>query len=832
MANNKTKADRIHDLIPKVFNTRINPNWSAIINALGESDQFLADLAKEVRNQFFIKTASRPYIDRLGANFKVSRPRLVGMDDASFRDYIPILAYQPKQVKLVMDKLLDVFFFKESTTSFIQSTLPENFNLIDSWTLDITVDSTYTETITFRSNDFTDINNATADEVVGAYNRQAKYTFAIVFDDRIKKQKFIRIFTKTTGSKGSLEIAGGLSNKTLQFSGYNSIAGSDSNTQWTITKVGDIMTFTYAGGGNPSIASLQIGDIAIVNIPNNEGSFIITNVDAGTDSFSYRNVFGTSGTHNHTGLDTFINFLTPEKTVIFANNNRAVTWEVTPGEIIVEMPASPPVVKRDLKGSAHINASIRSMVSKDSSTSMTLSDIGDWPNSGQFVLQERKAILSRISTPLIDEQVTSTFTSRFNKQNRYSYTGKSGNQITGISPDLPVTAQNFQRPIVSATRASAKTVTVTTSVSHGFNVGEIVKVQDTIAGIRVDVLTTDTADNVATKTANAIANINDFNTIANTDFVEVTNVKVGTTTDAIDVDAGVSILVTQQGTTLLPEITKITCLAGAIYDVVGDGLRWNLWSGGNSRSYYVWYNVTDGINTQSNPILDAPINGSWTISEVPSANSFTYISIGDDGTTFNGTARVERVAMATSGSLVYLTSSLLNTGIIGPYVWDLSAAYVLSSLTSTIQTTINAGQNVRTLPIASTNNIPNKEGYVIFDFGTSYEEGPVRYLYKPNSTSMQLDPAYIFQHNHTVNSSVTVIRKRGPIVMSGLGLEYAPYITDPSVARVILQDLLKNVKSVGIFLEFLVRYPDQLYAHLDVYSSNRDELWPITSENI
>ena len=108
MANNRTKVDRIHDNMSRFFRTRQNPNWKALVEALGESDQQLSDLVEEVRKQFFVKTASRPYLDRLGSNVKVSRPRFVGMDDPTFRKYVPILAYQPKQVKLVLDLLLDV----------------------------------------------------------------------------------------------------------------------------------------------------------------------------------------------------------------------------------------------------------------------------------------------------------------------------------------------------------------------------------------------------------------------------------------------------------------------------------------------------------------------------------------------------------------------------------------------------------------------------------------------------------------------------------------------------------------------------------------------------
>ena len=110
----------------------------------------------------------------------------------------------------------------------------------------------------------------------------------------------------------------------------------------------------------------------------------------------------------------------------------------------------------------------------------------------------------------------------------------------------------------------------------------------------------------------------------------------------------------------------------------------------------------------------------------------------------------------------------------------------------------------------------------MFDFGTEKQEGPVRYFFKPNTTSIALDPSYVFQHQHDVGSSVAMIRRRGGIQFDGFGSEYAPYITDPAAARLVLEDLAEELKSVGIFINFLIRYPEFFYATIDVYKSGND----------
>ena len=717
MVENKTKIDRIHDNMSRIYNTRVNPNWKAVIEAIGQNDEDLSELIQEVRKQFFVKTASRPYIDRLGSNAKVSRPKFVGMEDDSFRQYIPVLAYQPKQVKLVLDLLLDIFFFRESTTSFIESQLFQPFDLKDGWTLEYRVDGQFDELIKFNASDFVDIDNATIDEVVSVINRSATRSFAVAFDNRILKRQFIRIFTNTIGSKGSIEMTGGRANIGMQFQGFNQDAGSGADTVWTITKVGDTMTFDHTAGSTPNLGNIQVGDIAIIDIPGNEGSFEITDVDAGAGTFEFVNLFGTAGVHDHgASPDTSVNFLTPEKIVIFKADTRAVVWEVSPGQIIVEMPASPPVVRRSLIGSSHINGLVAEITNRVSDTSMEIDEPDDWPvNGGQFVIQRRDEIQTHIVTTSEDTQLVVNMDTRFDKSQKFSYTSRTGSTLSGITPDLPAAAGLFEPTIVSANRDAANLVTVTTSTPHNFIEGETMTVSDTVPTVSGD----------------------------------------------------------------------------------------------------------PAIN------LTVPVDGTFRIASIVSPTAFTYISTGDEGESTGGTARLERIGMSNSGSLAYLTTAQIDTGILGPYIWDLNAPFVISSLTTTSLDEIKAGNSVKTLNIATPNSIPDEEGFVIFSFGTENQEGPVRYLFKPTDGTMQLDPAYVFENNHDIGAGVTVIRRRGAHVMSGRGLEYGAYITDPGIARTVLQDLMLQVKSVGIFIEFLIRFPEQLYATLDVYRSCNPNLLQI-----
>ena len=712
MANNINNIDALHRQFPEFFRTKVNQNWKAIIEAIGEEDQFIADLAEAVRQQFFVKTANRPYLDRLGSNVKVDRPRFVGMDDPTFRRYIPILAYQPKQVKLIIDTLLDIFFFKESTTAFIESEAFEPFELEDGWQLEYLVDGLNTERIEFNTSDFSNIAAATADEVASAINRQASRSFAIVFDNSVTKRKTIRLFTNTIGSKGSIEMTGGRANIELQFDGFIEESGNGVNTQWTVTKVGDTVTFDFTAGNSPGIEFLNEDDIVIIDLPGNEGSFPIFDVDIANGKFSFVNLFGTPGIFTQTS-NRQVKFIRPFKSVVYTRSRRAVSWETSPGNLIVELPTSPPVVRRSLQGSAHINGLSDNVINRVSDSELELEDASAWPASGgTFLLQNREEIVTKIETP--SETTTTTYNSNTRIQGfdqKYTYTGKSGNTLTGVSPALPQLAALNEFGITTISRNTSNIMTVDTSVAHDFQVGEYVIIS-------------------------------------------------GSTPDP---------------------------------------------------------------GPPANVEMIIPADGTWLITEVTSPTQFRVFSFGDEGLATGGTARVERIGTANAGALAILftAAEASETDIIGPYIWDEDAAFVLSEQTGSTAEEIKAGQVFKTLQLG-TNNIPAEAGEVIFDFGTEVQEGPIRYLFKPSDNTIALDPAYIFQEDHENGATITRINRRGGHSLRGDGSEYAPYITDTAIAREILQELILEVKSVGIFVEFLVRFPEQLYATLDVYRSGVD----------
>lgn len=759
---NKLKSDRIRELLPRLIATSPDPNWQGLIDAIGEQDDRLTQLIEDVRNQFFVKTASRPYIDRLAANNNITRPRFVGMSDSDFRTYIPILSYQPKQVKKIIEQLLDLFFLKEATTAFLSTSAYEPFVLETGWKLQLMVDGVNTESITFTTADFSSITAITADELAATYNRQSKYSYATSYYDSVTKKTYIRIFSNTIGTQGSIEILGGLANIGLQLNGFLSDLGTGTNTQWNITKVGDEVTITYTGGTVPGIDSLLVGDIFLCNLPGNQGTFVITDISLEDSNFKYINLLATAGSITQTSA-TQTKFLRPEKFTAYKAARRALLWETTIGQATVEMPATPSIVRRNLKGGFFINGSTSTVTQFDSSSSLTVADASDFPPAGIFLLEPVNGITARLTGGLSEDVVTYNFNGRLiSTLVKYTYTGITTNTLTGITPSLPAITGLNEYTLSSLTKSAD---VVTAVVSNTLEVGDHVFIQNSSG---IPILST---SGTTTSASPLLTSIADLTGVAPGQIVTGTGIPVGTRVVAVTLPT--TVLMTEEAT------------ASAVV-----GLSFN-----------------------------EDTNGGFEV-QTASSTSFTYNQLGTDGSAVTpGRASIEKLALAEQDSKVIVTTarSAEDTGIIGPYVWDPNAAFVLSADSATVTDEILAGRIVKLLAV-STNSIPDEQGYLIFDYGLNTQEGPVKYLYKATSDIIALDPSYTFQQNHEAGCSVIAVSHKGPHTLDGAGSEYSAYVTDPSDARLILEDLITSVASAGIFIDFIIRYPVQLYGTLTVYS--------------
>jgi hypothetical protein len=473
------------------------------------------------------------------------------------------------------------------------------------------------------------------------------------------------------------------------------------------------------------------------------------------------------------------------------------------------------------------------MTNRVSNTSLSVTNAAGFPKAGGFILEQVDAITSRILTPDINEVITKTANGRLiHDVQKYNYTSRivlstlgssiegsnqltvtsvaglangmtifmdgfredavitnilglvvtssvsstktlnntavefGGNTLTGITPNLPALSGLNEQTLTALSRTGG-TVTCTTPVAHNYLVGDTVIIN---GGSGINILST-TGD--VAITSNLLSNLASTAGIAPAQLIFGPGIPADTKVLAV----------------LSP--TQVSMTKNATLTTVGASLLFN-----------------------------EDVNGSHKVQSI-TATQFTYNLLGTNGVAITaGTSRVERQAISNTDSKVIITESQSSddTRIKGTYIWDLTAPYVLSFATASTQDLIQAGKIVRLINV-SANEIPNETGFLIFNYGRNNQEGPIKYLYKPADNTIALDPSYVFQHTHAIGSPMVVIRHKGPHIMDTRAGEYGPYITDPSEAREILKDLIKSVKSAGIFVNFLIRFPEQLYGTLDVYNS-------------
>jgi hypothetical protein len=139
-----------------------------------------------------------------------------------------------------------------------------------------------------------------------------------------------------------------------------------------------------------------------------------------------------------------------------------------------------------------------------------------------------------------------------------------------------------------------------------------------------------------------------------------------------------------------------------------------------------------------------------------------------------------------------------------------------------LQQTISKGNVYTSVAVDSTTLIENPSGEIIFGFGTSDEEGPVKYRGVPNSTTILLDPSYTFKNDHDVNTILNVISKKEPYTPVRNGEDLAIYLTSPSGAREVVQNILRTLSAAGIIITFKILAPNYKYIIDNPYISDDD----------
>ena len=145
---------------------------------------------------------------------------------------------------------------------------------------------------------------------------------------------------------------------------------------------------------------------------------------------------------------------------------------------------------------------------------------------------------------------------------------------------------------------------------------------------------------------------------------------------------------------------------------------------------------------------------------------------------------------------------------LGPYTYDPQQLFTLLHQHSTLLNTVSSTTG-QLLFIQNSEGFPDAQGYVMIDFGTENQEGPIPYLNVPSSQSILLSPAYVMQKIHAVGASVNLVLKQNVIPATD-GSDYQGYVTTVAAGRIYGQTLIESIVAAGLNIVFTIVYPNTI----------------------
>jgi hypothetical protein len=324
--------------LPSLYKPEVNTMIKGLLQAWGVSDDQIEIQIKETKNQIFVADAFSQYLDQLASNVGVSRGPELGIEDADFRKLIPVLSYFPKQVRATVIALLDVFWGAGFTRPNINSGNQEPFNFGPAAVL--------TGVVTFKkaSNRVTGVGTQFLSEVtIGQYIKPVGFS-----DKNYAKVSAVVSDTEIILSRPVEDLVSVNQSATVIFPlelEYEVDNGKDRRSIRFIPNAFENIT---------SITAQELTTFINQNIEHNQNITASVFIDplSGNRLNLRTNTPGLLGSIQILGgtanEPSRLNFSLEKQT-----ETRAAVYEINPNEIVVKIPSSVPVLRRQLQGSAH-----------------------------------------------------------------------------------------------------------------------------------------------------------------------------------------------------------------------------------------------------------------------------------------------------------------------------------------------------------------------------------------------------------------------------------------------------------------------------------------------
>lgn len=191
---------------------------------------------------------------------------------------------------------------------------------------------------------------------------------------------------------------------------------------------------------------------------------------------------------------------------------------------------------------------------------------------------------------------------------------------------------------------------------------------------------------------------------------------------------------------------------------------------------------------------------------------FTVVShpAGDAGLVLQFSA-IDDLSDIIVGKRFAILDKIRPTRFVGTFIFDPeNVNFTITRLRTRLNQQIEAGEILPQIIVDDSSNIPDQPGVLIFNFGMANQEQPVKYLARPNNSTLLLDPTYTFTKDHEPGEMINAILLESPEPRQN-GDDYATYIVGVEEARQKIQDLVREIKAAGVVVRFIIEFPEYLF---------------------
>ena len=805
----------LYKYLPADYHTVEDTFSFALIKAIDQSHENLEALIENAIQQLFLSTATGRNLIQLGQESGFTMPPNSGLDIRALRDLISAMVASPKQVVNVINELLEIFYGATKVRPSIISTVAGSYSLADGDDLIVETESGIT-TIVVIASQVSNISNVTADEIAGIMNSSQSVYFADTVVDRTTGLSHVRITPNSYGARAYVRIIGGTLQNIIQMPKLVS-TGIVPGTTFLLSKIAtynDLLTFRWDGiGTNPEIFNVSPQDIVTIrgfSSPDDtcNGSFVVE--EAGYDYFIIKN----SALQHTSGLVSVANdsivFTSSSKNKLTDLDEFALVSE-TGGEVIVTVPAVPPLIRRFLSGSAHLHGYSAPVLDFDRyHIKIDAAKFSELPSPDNVLfLSSQKSMLDfrgkSIKTNSRDSDlVNPTYFIDSSNPDDYamfpfsvptsvgmdSIYAELGDNSLVLNCSIPHALHNFWGFNLSAT-SSVGNITLS-------DLNREQKVDKVINSNTLSFSLYDSSGN--TKKFSGVL-------FSGCDVIQHNSIQADGSDFYMQFAAGGAILSgLQVGMTF-----KLDPTSGALLSPFVPELRY--------RKMYVTSISDDNVNFSSGygiGTYGTVISGTQGFRSSYLGGTLQYSF--DKESDWNQS----QVMNGLMANFVSYTPNI-NPNYVGSFLYDPIGVKSKNTVSKYITNTADRvlkGSNVpivfvNTLTLPSGEEFP-KTGKLLFDNGTDKVEGPVSYFSTISSllgdSQIMINPAYRFQHTHEIGALVQYIHDVVPFTPSIDGTDFPAYLTGTVQARNTLFLLLDTLIAAGAHLEKNWTLPDLRYS--------------------